>query len=426
MMFSRRKFSSLLVGLICLVALISTTPALVASQIETISILMPAPFADSTVKLVDNFNTLYKNQIHLNVIRGPRQTESMSDLAISSLLLGDTPFDGLLMDITWLPKYARAGWLEGLDPYFDETDIADLASGAEKGNDFEGTLYRWPLVADMGLLFWRTDLMNTPPKTPSELVSISNQLQTQGKVPWGYVWQGRQYEGLSCVYLEMIDGFGGDWFDVNNQSLGLNEVPGVEAAQWLTDLIETGISPRAVTTFAEPEALRNFQSGESAFMRNWPYAWAELQKQDSPVRGKIGISTMVSLPGVEPASTLGSWGFTLLRGSNHKDAVIKAIKYLTSAEAQRVMFIEHGYTPTVKALYEDLELIQDYPHLALLSRALNNAVLRPETPIYAQISDVLQRSLSASLTGEEKPELSMNRADRSSEQILVAAGGTPS
>lgn len=426
MMFSRRKFSSLLIGLICLVALISTTPALVASQIETISILMPAPFADSTVKLVDNFNTLYKNQIHLNVIRGPRQTESMSDLAISSLLLGDTPFDGLLMDITWLPKYARAGWLEGLDPYFDETDIADLASGAEKGNDFEGTLYRWPLVADMGLLFWRTDLMNTPPKTPSELVSISNQLQTQGKVPWGYVWQGRQYEGLSCVYLEMIDGFGGDWFDVNNQSLGLNEVPGVEAAQWLTDLIETGISPRAVTTFAEPEALRNFQSGESAFMRNWPYAWAELQKQDSPVRGKIGISTMVSLPGVEPASTLGSWGFTLLRGSNHKDAVIKAIKYLTSAEAQRVMFIEHGYTPTVKALYEDLELIQDYPHLALLSRALNNAVLRPETPIYAQISDVLQRSLSASLTGEEKPKLSMNRADRSSEQILVAAGGTPS
>ena len=426
MMFSRRKFSSLLLGLICLVALISTTPALVASQIETISILMPAPFADSTVKLVDNFNTLYKNQIHLNVIRGPRQTESMSDLAISSLLLGDTPFDGLLMDITWLPKYARAGWLEGLDPYFDETDIADLASGAEKGNDFEGTLYRWPLVADMGLLFWRTDLMNTPPKTPSELVSISNQLQTQGKVPWGYVWQGRQYEGLSCVYLEMIDGFGGDWFDVNNQSLGLNEVPGVEAAQWLTDLIEIGISPRAVTTFAEPEALRNFQSGESAFMRNWPYAWAELQKQDSPVRGKIGISTMVSLPGVEPASTLGSWGFTLLRGSNHKDAVIKAIKYLTSAEAQRVMFIEHGYTPTVKALYEDLELIQDYPHLALLSRALNNAVLRPETPIYAQISDVLQRSLSASLTGEEKPKLSMNRADRSSEQILVAAGGTPS
>lgn len=426
MMFSRRKFSSLLVGLICLVALISTTPALVASQVETISILMPAPFADSTVKLVDNFNTLYKNQIHLNVIRGPRQTESMSDLAISSLLLGDTPFDGLLMDITWLPKYARAGWLEGLDPYFDETDIADLASGAEKGNDFEGTLYRWPLVADMGLLFWRTDLMNTPPKTPSELVSISNQLQTQGKVPWGYVWQGRQYEGLSCVYLEMIDGFGGDWFDVNNQSFGLNEVPGVEAAQWLTDLIETGISPRAVTTFAEPEALRNFQSGESAFMRNWPYAWAELQKQDSPVRGKIGISTMVSLPGVEPASTLGSWGFTLLRGSNHKDAVIKAIKYLTSAEAQRVMFIEHGYTPTVKALYEDLELIQDYPHLALLSRALNNAVLRPETPIYAQISDVLQRSLSASLTGEEKPKLSMNRADRSSEQILVAAGGTPS
>ena len=63
-----------------------------------------------------------------------------------------------------LPKYARAGWLAGPDPYFDETDIADPAV-VQKGNDFEGTLYRWPLVADMGLLFWRTDLMKIQFKT---------------------------------------------------------------------------------------------------------------------------------------------------------------------------------------------------------------------------------------------------------------------
>ena len=48
--------------------------------------------------------------------------------------------------------------------------------------------------------------MNEPPRTPQELESISRTLQTSGKVPYGYVWQGRQYEGLSCVFLEMIDG----------------------------------------------------------------------------------------------------------------------------------------------------------------------------------------------------------------------------
>ena len=101
------------VGLSLVLSLV-LIPALIAQDIESITILMPAPFADSTKELVRDFNQKYEKSIHLDVIRGPLETEAISDLAISSLLLGDTPFDALLMDITWLPKYARAGWLEAL------------------------------------------------------------------------------------------------------------------------------------------------------------------------------------------------------------------------------------------------------------------------------------------------------------------------
>ena len=80
-----------------------------ARQADSVSILMPAPFADATAELVRTFNKEHEGRIHLNVIRGPLETESISDLAISSLLLGDTPFDGLLMDVTWVSKYAKAG-----------------------------------------------------------------------------------------------------------------------------------------------------------------------------------------------------------------------------------------------------------------------------------------------------------------------------
>ena len=117
------------------------------------------------------------------------------------------------MDVTWVAKYAKAGWLAPLDSYFTEQEIASLAPGASEGNHAEGALQRWPLTSDIGLLYWRTDLMNEPPRTPQELESISRTLQTNGKVPYGYVWQGRQYEGLSCVFLEMIDGFGGEWYE---------------------------------------------------------------------------------------------------------------------------------------------------------------------------------------------------------------------
>ena len=83
--------------------------SVVAKQPDNVSILMPAPFADSSAELVKAFNRQHQGRIHLDVIRGPLETEAISDLAISSLLLGDTPFDGLLMDVTWVPKYAKAG-----------------------------------------------------------------------------------------------------------------------------------------------------------------------------------------------------------------------------------------------------------------------------------------------------------------------------
>ena len=101
--------------------------SVIAQQTDQVSILMPAPFADSTVELVKAFNRDHKGRIHLKVVRGPLETEAISDLAISSLLLGDTPFDGLLMDVTWIPKYAKAGWLNSLNPYFTDDEVNALA-----------------------------------------------------------------------------------------------------------------------------------------------------------------------------------------------------------------------------------------------------------------------------------------------------------
>ena len=395
-----------------------------ARQADSVSILMPAPFADATAELVRTFNKEHEGRIHLNVIRGPLETESISDLAISSLLLGDTPFDGLLMDVTWVSKYAKAGWLSPLDDYFTDQDIAALAPGASEGNHAEGALQRWPLTSDIGLLYWRTDLMDEPPRTPQDLETISKTLQASGQVPFGYVWQGRQYEGLSCVFLEIMDGFGGEWYAPQTSAIGLDEPAGTAAATWLQHLIESGISPRAVTNYAESESLQSFKSGESAFMRNWPYAWAELQKDDSPVKGKVGITTMVAESNQRPAATIGSWGLSLLKGSEHPQSTIEAIKYLTNEQSQRYLYTNFGYTPTQAALFNDEQLTRTHPSLVAIGEALPFARARPQTPLYAQMSDVLQRNLSSALTGVTPPSAAMDQAQQSTEQVLIAAGAT--
>ncbi|MFL2512392.1 MAG: ABC transporter substrate-binding protein [Synechococcus sp.] len=415
--FIKKILASLFAVLIC-----SAVFGLVrARTIESVTFLMAAPFADATRDLVKQFNQEHRGEINLQVVRGPLETEAMSDLAISSLLLGKAPFDGLLMDVTWLPKYAAAGWMEPLEDFFNEKDVDALAIGAREGNSYDGHLYRWPLTADMGLLYYRTDLMEQPPATPEELVLVSQSLQKDRKVDWGYVWQGRQYEGLSCVYLEMIDGFGGDWLQPNNNHIGLDLDPGVQAAAWLQELIDQGVSPNAVTNYAEPEALQSFKVGDAAFMRNWPYAWTELQKSDSAVKGNVGITTMVARPGHSTA-TLGSWGLTVLKGSAHVNASIEAIRFLTNESSQKQLFLKHGYTPTQQSVFDDPQLLQDKPILAEFGQALKVVKARPETPLYAQISDVLTRQLSSILTRETTPKDGMNVATSHTNQILISAG----
>jgi len=410
-----------LVTLGCLLGSLLLSVALWAKPApEPVSILMPAPFADATAELVETFNREHPG-IALSVTRGPLETEAVSDLAISSLLLGNSPYDVLLMDVTWTPKYAKAGWLEPLEAWLGADALEDLAPGAELGNAFDGHLWRFPLVADMGLLFWRTDLMEAPPKTPSELEAISQSLQQEGRVRWGYVWEGRQYEGLSCTYLEVLRGFGGRW--LRDGSPDLNSKAAIAASQWLRHLVDVGVTPPAVANMAEPEALQSFESGDAAFMRNWPYAWAELNRDGSLLAGKVGITTMVSEPQEPHVATQGSWGLSVLSSSKHKQAAVEALQFLTSTAAQRQLNLNWGYTPTRLSVFEDPELIRANPVLPELQAALAAAVLRPVTPIYAQLSDLLYREVNTVITGEVAAAPAMETLQRNSIRLERSTGG---
>jgi len=401
-------------------ALLLSLGVLARPRVEPVSVLMPAPFADASADLVAEFNRSHPG-IAVTITRGPLETEAVSDLAISSLLLGASPYDLLLMDVTWTPKYAAAGWLEPLEPWLGGDALKDLAAGAELGNSFSGHLWRFPLVADMGLLYWRTDLMDTPPRTPAELVAVSRRLQREGRVPWGYVWQGKQYEGLSCVVLELLRGFGGSWLDHNAPQL---DTPAALAAtRWLQNLVRQGVTPAAVANMGETEALQLFQAGDAAFMRNWPYAWAELNKPGSPLRGKVAFTTMVSEQGQPHAATQGSWGFSLLAGSKHKAAAVEVLRFLTSENAQKQLYLRWGYTPTRLSVFDDPELLAANPALAALKQALAASVLRPLSPLYAQLSDLLYRDVNTVISGDRTAETAMQQVQSNSERLLRSSGG---
>ena len=203
------------------------------------------------------------------------------------------------------------------------------------------------------------------PRTPDQLSGIGSRLIDDGGEQCIRL-AGTSVRGFGCDFVEMLSAFGGSWLNPQTgEPRSISEA--LEAVAWMRSLIQEGISPKAVTNYSESESLQAFKAGDAALMRNWPYAWAELQKSDSAVRGQVGVTLMVHEEGHQPAATLGAGG-SLLKGSDHPQAVIEAIRYLTSPEAQRQRFRNQGYTPTDRSLFRDPEMLELSRSCRTLSR----------------------------------------------------------
>lgn len=395
-----------------------------AQQPVTLNLLMTAPDAQPWKQGIIKDFEAQNPGIRINIIEGPNATNLLEDLYTSAFILGESPYDLINMDVIWTPKFAAAGWLLDLTDKISKEELAAFSPKDVEGGRYEDRLYRIPVRSDAGMLYYRKDLLEEagfqPPETFEDLMKISKALQQQKKANWGYVWQGRQYEGLVAMFVEVLEGFNGFWVNSDTLEVGLDRPETLNAIAFLKDTVKEGVSPPGVTTYQEEETRRFFQSGQAAFLRSWPYAYPLANEPTSPIKGKVAIKPMVHAPGQSGGACLGGWGLGIAKSSKHPEEAWKAIKYFTSREAQRRFILNAGYVPSRKELFTDPEIVAKYGHYPQLLEVVDSAVLRPPIAQYAQASDILQRYLSAALTNRMTPEQAMKSAADETRRLLKA------
>lgn len=411
-----RFFTLIIASLLAVQFLI--LPAFTQQPVQ-IQVFMWALEAAQWQPFVNEFNE--KNpDIKLEVIPGPNNTNLVEDLYTSAFLLGDSPYDLVYMDIVWVPKFAAAGWLLPLDEFVSEAELSEFLEGDVNGGTYDGKLYRMPFRSDAGMLYYRTDWLAQegyePPETFTELVEISQQLQEDGVTEWGYVWQGKQYEGLSAMFVEILEGYDAFWVNPDTLEVGLDRPDAVDAVAFLRSTIEQGISPLGVTTYAEEETRRLFQNGKVAFMRNWPYVYK--LAADSEIAGQFAIKPMVHTPDASSGACLGGWGLGISRSTDHPEAAWRVVEFFSRRETQKAYSLANGYPPSREDLYTDPEVVAEYSYFPELLEVIKSSVLRPPIAQYAQASDILQRYLSSALTGSMSPEAAMEAAAKETRQLL--------
>jgi multiple sugar transport system substrate-binding protein len=351
----------------------------------------------------------------------PASTDEQHQFYVINLEGRSADFDVLALDVIWVPEFARAGWLRDLSSLLPERERRGFFPGPIEAVTSRGKLFAVPWYIDAGLLYYRSDLLAKygmqVPRTWQELVRTAQAITAKEPGLYGFIWQGKQYEGLVCNVLEYLWGNGGEVLADGVPSLDSPE--NIEALQFMRDLIARyGVTPALVTTAIEEPTRHLFGSGRALFMRNWPYAWNLFQQEGSAVRGKVGVAPLPSFPGHGSVSTLGGWQLGVNAYSRRPAAAEKLVRYLTSRAVQKELALAVGYKPTRRALYQDPDLLREQPFTASLAGVMLRARPRPVTPYYMMITQVLQPEFSAAISGIKSPEAALASADQQVRVIL--------
>jgi len=375
-------------------------------------------------KLIGDFER--QSGIRIEMLRQPTDTAQRRQGLVIALDSRQANPDVFLMDIAWLGLFIASDWLEPLgneidtDPFFSRVlHLADIQ---------QGRLFALPVIVDEGILYYRRDLLQRfgltgPPATWRELLSMARKVQRALRATdprfYGFVWQGAQYEGLICNFMEFSGSDGG--FINHDGRISIDQPENRVALQFMHDLIwKQKISPpNTYTEMKEEEVRTYFQAGNALFERNWPYAWSLHQRPDSPVRGKIGVAPLPAPDSGESVSTLGGWHIGLSRFSDRKLQGIKFIQFVTAYETQKRLALGLGWTPGRRDLYSDPDILARQPHFAKLKTVFQKAQPRPIVPYYTQLSAIVQKQLNRVLADKDTADRALDEAQREINALLM-------
>ena len=333
--------------------------------------------------------------------------------------------DILQLDVVWTPEFAAAGWVLPLTRFTPASN--EFFPATITANTWAGQLYALPWFADVGLLYRRTDFVPSEPRNLGELITDAKQAMARPGGPrFGIVWQGARYEGLITGFVEYLGAFGGRILDDSGRVV-VNHPEAVRALQFMRDELYTWhVAPLDVLTWHEEEARFAFQNGTAVFMRNWPYPVAAMSdRSQSRVAGKFAVSPIPASgePGGHSTAALGGAQLAINAYSESPDAAYRLIAYLTAPEQMLERAQAVGQYPTRPALYHDQRLRSAIAiPLDDARRAIESATPRPVTPIYTELSEILQIELHRALVRQAEPQDALNSAAKRIEALIERTG----
>jgi trehalose/maltose transport system substrate-binding protein len=359
-------------------------------------------------EILDQFEENTGNKV--TIVPMPTSTTDQFGQYRLWLAAQNTDIDVYQTDVIWAPQLANQ--LVDLTAATRDVIGAHFLSIIES-QTVDGRLVALPVFTDAPALYYRKDLLDKygakVPTTWAELTETAKFVMDKEREAgnadmWGFVFQGNAYEGLTCNALEWVKSNGGGQIIEPDGTISINNPQAAAAVEMAKGWVGT-ISPPGVLAYQEEEARGVWQTGNSVFMRNWPYAYSVGNGEDSAVKGKFDVTTLPagSGEGARSAATLGGWNLAVSKYSNNPEAAIELVKWIASPEMQKYRTLRTSNLPTIQALYEDADIAREQPIIPRWKDVFLNAVPRPSAPVkikYNEVSNQFWTAVHKTMSGE--------------------------
>jgi multiple sugar transport system substrate-binding protein len=378
----------------------------------------------TVTRLIEKFNKQNKGEFQVTYRLMPADTGQYFDKLRTEFQAGGGDIDVIGADVIWPIQFGAQGWLQDLSDKFPESEQQKFLPAPINASIYEDGIFAVPWFTDAGLLYYRQDLLDTPPKTWEEFMEMAQTVSQEAGIPNGFVFQGSNYEGGVCNALEYIRTHGGDVLsNVTSGEVIIDSPEAVAGLETYHSMVADGVAPEAVVNYTETESVPVFGDGESVFLREWPGTYGDIQGGAFKLKGEqVGVAPIPVAPGNQSFSTLGGWTMAINAATDMPDEAWEFVQFVTNEENLKFRAIEGGYIPGRSSLLDDPEVDEANPIVGLAKEILlDNATSRPVTQYYGDMSLEMAEQFNATLKGDVSPQQAVKTLQESLSSIMEQA-----
>lgn len=343
--------------------------------------------------------------------------EEMAEKALLARASGQ-PYDLVQTGYSLLRTMVESGGVLQLDKFIAADkgfNRASLFPAMMKLGQLDGRQYMIPLGTSTPVLYYNRDafrkagLPDRAPRTWDESYGYAKRLKSAGYdgVLWGWSITG------NWIFQTMLENAGGAMGSKDGRTVTFNQAPGVAVLAYLQRLSKEGLMP------VTEDLVPSFASGKLGMLIESSFQRVNLAK-NAPFR--FGVAPIPTPSGGVPLVPAGGNGVIIMSKDPAKQqAAWRFLRFLTGAEAGRIVAENTGYTPGNMEVWSEMK--KKYSADANYQVILNQVTR--VTPWHnwagskgSQISKIIKDMQQAVLLGRTEPKAAADAAAQEVQSLL--------